>query len=148
MLLVFEIRTSTQYKLCYTGWNFTQIWLPHCKCFVRCSGRMQSIQGLQMGVGNHGFCKSLLDSPIYLKFPSDFGFGVCRRGKNDEKMFKMYLGIMPSELRYSFRPVLDHESLDCGWFPLKSLHERDDLHPTVQILVRDHGKKVKKIFES
>ena len=97
---------------------------------------------------NNGFCTQLLDHFIYLESSCQLYLTMCRRGKNDEKMFKMYLGIMPSELRYSFRPVLDHESLDWGWFPLKSLHERDDLHPTVQILVRDHGKKVKKIFES
>ena len=113
-------------------------------------GACNRFKGLQMGVVNHEFCNLLLDSSIYStwKFQVILGLTMCRRGKNDEKMFKMYLGIMPSELRYSFRPVLDHESLDWGWFPLKSLHERNDLHPTVQILVRDHGKKVKKIFES
>ena len=72
---------------------------------------------------------------------------ICRRGKHNQKVFKMFLGDLPSETRYSFDPKLSEETLEWGWFPLKTLHERDDLHPTVKILVKDHAKEVKKIFD-
>lgn len=71
---------------------------------------------------------------------------MCRRGKHKEKLFKIFLGTLPTDTRYNFRPVLSEESLEWGWYPLEDLHKRDDLHPTVKILVHDHAKKIREIF--
>ena len=69
----------------------------------------------------------------------------CRRGKYDQKEFKIFLAAVASETKASFKATLDHESLDWGWYPLDDL-AKQDLHPVVKILVTEHMLEIKAAF--
>lgn len=71
---------------------------------------------------------------------------VCRRGKHNDKLFKVFLGSVSAETRASFKPVLSDESLDWGWYPLHELPSRTDMHPVVDILVNDHMAAIENAF--
>lgn len=70
---------------------------------------------------------------------------MLRRGKHKDKEFKVYLGEVSSETKVNFKAVLDHESLGWGWYPLDDL-TKQDLHPVVESLVKDHMHELKKAF--
>lgn len=70
----------------------------------------------------------------------------CRRGKHNQKEFKLFLGAVSAEVRAGFRPVLSSESLTWGWYTLKDLLQRGDLHPVVEVALRDHLDEIKDAF--
>lgn len=69
----------------------------------------------------------------------------CRRGKHNEKEFKIFLAAVSPETKASFKATLDHESLDWGWYPLDDLAKLDS-HPVVEILVHQHMPEIKAAF--
>lgn len=69
-----------------------------------------------------------------------------RRGKHNQKEFKIFLAAVSPETKASFKATLDHESLDWGWYDLDEL-TRLDLHPVVKILVEEHMPAIKAAFD-
>jgi hypothetical protein len=68
-----------------------------------------------------------------------------RRGKHEQKEFKIFLAEVSGEVKASFNATIDHESLAWGWYPLDQLAQHD-LHPVVKNLIKKHMKEIKEAF--
>ena len=72
---------------------------------------------------------------------------TCRRGKRNQKDFTVYFGVVTAETKASFTPILSHESLAWGWYPLDKLKAmRSGLHVVTEVLLQDHLQEVEEAF--
>ena len=63
---------------------------------------------------------------------------MCRRGKDNEKHFTVYVLQAEKDFRESFKPKLSDESLDWGWFDIEEVEDLKKKHPRLNMLF--HGK--------
>ena len=54
------------------------------------------------------------------------------RGKNNEKFYTVFLGIVDAEAKAKYAPLLNEEHSAWKWFPLAEAFKRKDLHPVVE----------------
>ena len=66
--------------------------------------------------------------------------GACRRGKNDQKHYTVFICSLAPKDKAAFEPQLNHEHSKWRWFPLEKLAKRDDLHPIVKQTIKAPNK--------
>lgn len=57
---------------------------------------------------------------------------ACRRGKNNEKFYTVFLAVVSPDAKEKYAPLLNEEHSAWKWFPLDEAIKKKDLHPVVE----------------
>ncbi len=66
---------------------------------------------------------------------------TCRRGKNGQKHYTVFIGRMTAAAKAGYQPQLNKEHSSWKWFQLDDALQLPNLHPVVELMFSDEHKQ-------